>query len=112
MHSFDKDRIDQNTPLRLARAAALAFPDGSMTEKGLRREFQRGRLVIERIAGKDYTTLSEIEKMRVLCRVQQKSPLKMEWSAANEGELALAAAKATLRRLANERENARRKNQR
>src|SRR5215207_5065660 len=43
-----------------------------MTASGLRREGARGRLVIERIAGKDYTTLTNIERMRELCRVQRK----------------------------------------
>lgn len=49
------DQIGPDVPLRLAVPAALAFPDGSMTASGLRREASRGRLVIERIAGKDYT---------------------------------------------------------
>lgn len=61
-----------STPLRLGVAAVMAFPDGSMTASGLRREHARGRLVVERIAGKLYTTLSEIEKMRALCRENQK----------------------------------------
>ena len=52
-----REDIGHDQPLRLAVAAALAFPDGSMTASGLRRESTRGRLVIERIAGKDYTTL-------------------------------------------------------
>jgi len=47
----------QDRPLRLAVAAKVAFPDGSMSASGLRREAQRGRLVIERIAGKDYTSV-------------------------------------------------------
>jgi hypothetical protein len=47
----------QDRPLRLAVAAKVAFPDGSMAASGLRREARRGRLVIERIAGKDYTIL-------------------------------------------------------
>lgn len=34
----------------------------------------RGRLLIERIAGKDYTTLRNIEQMRELCRVEAKVP--------------------------------------
>src|SRR5271165_7197840 len=67
-----RDQIDANTPLRLAVAAALAFPDGSMTASGLRRESARGRLVVERIAGKDYTTLANIERMRELCRVEAR----------------------------------------
>jgi hypothetical protein len=62
--------VKASTPLRLAVAASLAFPDGSMSASGLRREAARGRLVIERIAGKDYTTLSNIEKMRESCRVE------------------------------------------
>jgi hypothetical protein len=61
-------------PLRLAVAAKIAFPDGSMSASGLRREAHRGRLVVERIAGKDYTTLTNIERMRELCRVLAKAP--------------------------------------
>lgn len=61
--------ITPDTPLRLAKAAQLAFPDGSITEKSLRREAARGHLDIERIAGKDFTTLAAIERMRTLCRV-------------------------------------------
>ena len=66
------EKITPDTPLRLEIAAALAFPDGSMTTSGLRREGARGRLTIERIAGKDYTTLASIERMRELCRVEAK----------------------------------------
>lgn len=64
--------IDSETPLRLAEAAKIAFPDGGMTVSGLRREFRRGRLVIERVAGKDFVTLAAIEEMRRLCRLNQK----------------------------------------
>ena len=53
-----------DTPLRLAVAAKLAFPDGGVTAASLRREARAGRLVIERIAGKDFTTLTHIENMR------------------------------------------------
>jgi hypothetical protein len=67
-------KIGDDVPLRLAIAAALAFPDGSMTASGLRREADRGRLVIERIAGKLYTTLTDIERMRTLCRVEARVP--------------------------------------
>ena len=55
-------------------AAALKLPDGSMTASGLRREATRGRLVIERIAGKDFTTLANINRMRELCRVESNHP--------------------------------------
>src|SRR6202048_3583106 len=68
------EKITPDTPLRLEIAATLAFPDGSMTAAGLRREAARGRLVVERIAGKDFTTLANIERMRELCRVEAKVP--------------------------------------
>jgi hypothetical protein len=68
------EKVTPDTPLRLEIAAVIAFPDGSMTAAGLRREGARGRLVIERIAGKDFTTLANIERMRELCRVQAKVP--------------------------------------
>src|SRR5215470_5154414 len=67
----DRSQINATTPLRLAVAATLAYPDGSMTASGLRKEASRGRLVIERTAGKDYTTLANIERMRGLCRVEE-----------------------------------------
>jgi hypothetical protein len=56
--------------LRLDVAAALAFPDGSMGAPGLRRERDRGRLVTLKIAGKDYTTLADIEQMIEMCRLK------------------------------------------
>jgi hypothetical protein len=40
----DSSQITDDTPLRLARAAAIAFPDGSMSAGGLRVEADRGRL--------------------------------------------------------------------
>ena len=41
----------------------MAFPDQSISENSLRREAKRGRLTIEIIAGKAFTTLNEIERM-------------------------------------------------
>lgn len=64
------DLITPDTPLRLDVAAAFAYPDGSMTASGLRKERDRGRLVVERTAGKEYTTLANIAHMRELCRVE------------------------------------------
>jgi hypothetical protein len=64
--------IQEDEPLRLEVAAACAFPDGSMGASGLRREAARGRLMIERIAGKDYTTLKAIKNMRDQCRSEVK----------------------------------------
>jgi len=69
---MNRNEIGADTPLRLKRAAQIAFPDGGMTASGLRREAQRGRLVIQRIAGKDFTTLRHIEEMRKICRDEQK----------------------------------------
>ena len=72
--SLEIGDVARDAPLRLSTAAALAFPDGTMTVSGLRREVIRGRLVVERIAGKDFTTLANIDRMRELCRVQVKEP--------------------------------------
>jgi hypothetical protein len=52
--------ITPDTPLRLSVAAEMFFPDGSMTKSGLEREALRGRLAIEKIANKSYTTLATI----------------------------------------------------
>src|SRR6185312_17270868 len=70
--SLVASRLAPDAPLRLSIAAKVAFPDGSMTASGLRREALRGRLQVERIAGKDYTTLEAINEMRKLCRVQAR----------------------------------------
>src|SRR5262249_56210861 len=52
---------------------AFAVPPTAPTKRSpLRRETKRGRLAIERTAGKDYTTLANIEQMRQLCRVEAK----------------------------------------
>lgn len=69
--------VADDTPLRLDAAAKLAFPDGSMTVSGLRREAKRGRLVVERIAGKDYTTLAYINQMREQCRIEARGPVSI-----------------------------------
>ena len=68
---IEADAIDPDTPLRLDMAAKVAFPHGGMTAVGLRREAKRGKLVIERVAGKDYTTLNHIRRMREQCHVNQ-----------------------------------------
>ena len=61
--------VHRDTPLRLARAVELAFPEGGMTISGFRREIARGRLEVERIAGKDFVTLAGIDLMRERCRM-------------------------------------------
>lgn len=65
---------DVEAPIRLDLAARIAFPDGSMGVKGLRKERDAGRLVTEIIANKEYTTLAAIVRMRELCRVRPKRP--------------------------------------
>src|SRR3979490_2682000 len=69
------EKVKPDTPLRLDVAAALAYPDGSMTASGLRKEAGRGRLAIERVAGKDHPTPAAIQDMRALCRVPRKAPV-------------------------------------
>lgn len=65
----DRRDIDRDTPLRLHVAARLAFPDGNMTASDLRREAARGRLTIETISDKEFTTLECVDRMRGLCRL-------------------------------------------
>jgi hypothetical protein len=67
-----KPQITDDTPLRLAVAAEMAFPGGGMTASSLRKEAEKGRVVIERVAGKDYTTLGAIAEMRRLYRLKAK----------------------------------------
>ena len=68
------DQVSEDTPLRLEVAAKIAFPFGAMTASGLRREAAKGRLKIQKIANKHFTTLREIEKMRELCHDTPKEP--------------------------------------
>ena len=70
----DPEKITPSTPLRLAIAVGIAFPDGSLTAAGLRKEIARGNLEIERIAGKQYTTLHALQIMRERCRVPPSPP--------------------------------------
>jgi hypothetical protein len=65
--------IDRTAPIKLSRAVELAFPDGGMTVSGLRHERDHGRLVIFKVAGKDFTTLADIDRMIEKCREDQKA---------------------------------------
>src|SRR3984957_21141138 len=60
--------IDTNTPQRLGVVAAQF----GLTAAALRTEAKRGRLVISRVAGKDWTSVAEVQRMFGLCRVSQK----------------------------------------
>lgn len=64
------DNIDPDEPLRLKDAIKFGFPHGGMTVSGLQNEARAGRLVIEKIANKNFTSLRAIEEMRKLCRVK------------------------------------------
>lgn len=66
--------IDPNAPLLLGTAARLAFPDGAVSGATLKRQHRKGLLVIERIGGRDFTTLNAIDEMRRLCRVTPNPP--------------------------------------
>jgi hypothetical protein len=70
--SLKLDQIGPDTLLRLKDAVSIAFPMGGMTVSGLRKERDRGRLVVEKIAGREFTSLRNIEKMREKCRDVQR----------------------------------------
>lgn len=69
----DRSLITDDTPLRLAAAAEVAFPEGGMTASGLRKERDAGRLVTELVAGREFTTLGDIARMREMCRGKPKA---------------------------------------
>lgn len=108
--TFRREDIAATTPIRLDIAARLAFPDGSIGISSLRREAARGRLRVWRIAGKDMTTLSEIEKMVELCLVPHSPPVsgsalqpatekRLGSSSTADASIALAAAKLRVQKL-------------
>lgn len=103
--SPDPSTIDQNAPLRLSDAAKIAFPFGGMTASGLRREAGRGNLQIERVAGKDFTTLAAIAAMREKCRVKPEPKATKTWRSVSpqmvDPEIALAAARLSIATLRN-----------
>jgi hypothetical protein len=71
----DFDGFDHLRRLTSLYIAGAAWPE-NRTDQAVHAKLKthRGRLVIERIAGKDYTTLADIERMRTLCRVEAKVP--------------------------------------
>jgi hypothetical protein len=62
-----------DTSLRLADAARIAFPDGSVNVSTLRRLAANGLLTIHVIGRKHFTTLNDIERMKDKCHVQAKA---------------------------------------
>jgi hypothetical protein len=67
----NRQEIGEDDPIRLCDAVGLFFPHGGMTLSALRTEARKGRLVVERIAGKDFVTRRAINEMRRLCRDQE-----------------------------------------
>ena len=61
-------RPDPDMPLRLDDAAKHS----GLPVSALRTEKRKGRLAVARIAGKDFTTLADIQRMFDLCREQAK----------------------------------------
>jgi hypothetical protein len=57
--------VDNDAPMRLGVVAAQF----GLTAAALRTESKRGRLVISRVAGKDWTSVAEVQRMFGLCRV-------------------------------------------
>ena len=70
---IDTAEIRPDTPIRLAEAALYAFPNGGMTAAGLRKERDRGHLKTYRVAGKEFTTPLDIERMLDLCRTHPRA---------------------------------------
>jgi hypothetical protein len=62
--------IGMDDPVPLQVAAEIFFPAGGVTEQSLRTEIRKGRLAVERIAGKDFVTKRAIDEMRERCRNQ------------------------------------------
>ena len=61
---------DPTAPMRLAHAAAMF----GLTVSALRTEARHGRLAISRVAGKDFVTKAEIERMFERCQLAPKAP--------------------------------------
>ena len=66
----DRSRITDVTPVRLALAAELAFPDGSVSEATLRREISMGRLTAWKVGTRLLTSQAEIVIWLDRCRVE------------------------------------------
>ena len=66
--------IGLDTPLRLSKALAIAFPDGSLKPSTLMTEHRRGNLELEKVGGRWFVTLRDIQEMRKKCRVVVNRP--------------------------------------
>lgn len=66
--------IHLDTPLLLAKAVAIAFPGGSLKPSTLMTEHRRGNLALEKVGGRWFVTLRDIQEMRKKCRVVVNRP--------------------------------------
>ena len=71
---MQQETIDPNQPLRLETAARLKFPDGSVSVAALRKLIKSDRLVAWRVAGKDLTSIHELDRMLERCRAPKDHP--------------------------------------
>jgi hypothetical protein len=79
--------IQEDTPVRLELAAALAYPDGSVSGRALKRQGLKGLLEIEQVAGKDFTTIANVKRMREASKTRPSISLaQSEHSTARRGE--------------------------
>lgn len=107
---MSRPAVDLSKRIRLAEAAAYY----GLTVSALRNEGKRGRLAVWRVAGKDWTSLAECERMFDRCPVAVKEPASISApagsapasaspppgsSSMDEAKLALASALASARAL-------------
>ncbi|MEX6508632.1 excisionase [Jiella sp. M17.18] len=64
----------QSQPFPRAQACEVLL-NGNLTPAALRRERDRGNLVTERIANKEFVTPAAIAAMRERCRVERPAPV-------------------------------------
>lgn len=72
----DRSEITGSTLLHLTTAAALAFPDGSVSALALRNAASRSELEYVRIAGRVLTTLAWVDEFMERCRRPVRSAAK------------------------------------
>lgn len=68
--------------LRLDLAIKRHMPDSGITARTLQREARRGRLVVTRIAGKDFVTEAALQEFIDLCQTRRADPGSISVSAA------------------------------
>lgn len=114
---------EDNEPLYTLQEAVKRFlPGGRWTVASLRTERRKGRLKVEKIAGKIGVTESAIREMRMRCREQPSRPVSTSapvpiveptgLSSTADANLARAAAKQTARELIESSRNTSRKSTR